>query len=636
MEKNSKKRKYASSEEDEKKITSENNVLAQENMEKGHWWIKHCTIKNDEAHCRYCNDTRDRVSIDATDFETHLTTEHSKFNIKGKSQDKIMQYFKCKDDEIKCMTCKFPIKVKLKSSFPNHLEKIHKSEIENKQDDGQNQEINSDVEPNIKNIISNFTKYVFQKVEASKKQIIEEKIKEAQEKMKKSPWWINHCTIKDDMTKCNYCNKGEYKVLFHLHRYITHLKQHSIIHIQENKSIMLQYFKLQNDILVKCVTCNEFVSIRFNTNFSKHLNNIHKITSKQDEINQDINSEAETHRINLISNLIKSMFRNLKIDEKIKRAEKKVIKSHWWIKHYTIENDMVTCKYCKDKGKKKRVFFNVGNCRKHFELKHSAIYRQENVSNSILQYFKLQDDILLKCLKCHKHIQIQIDQDFSRHLKQTHKSEIESKQGEINQGISSEAEADRISLISSYKNLIKCMFQKKKTETKKHKINRKTKFIRKIWWMKHCTIKSDKKKVRAQCKQKNCKKEFKIYFNMSNCYTHLREHLKINNEKIALNIIIWKYYELVDDVKLKCTECNLYSFVQLSCQFQHHLIKKHQITKTGQDYDDDAEIESSIFKLIKNIYDNMKSNTTESEEDEQDDEPIQAKIMFDNKFQNRY
>ncbi|XP_072745704.1 uncharacterized protein [Anoplolepis gracilipes] len=633
MEKNSKKRKYASSEEDEKKSTSENNVLAQENMEKGHWWIKHYTIKNDEAHCRYCDDTCDRVSIDATDFETHLTTEHSKFNIKGKSQDKIMQYFKCKDDEIKCMTCKFPIKVKLKSSFPNHLEKIHKSKIENKQDDGQNQEINSDVEPNIKNIISNFTKYVFQKVEASKKQIIEEKIKEAQEKMKKDPWWINHCTIKDDMTKCNYCNKGENKVMFQLNNYKRHLKQHSIIHIQENKSIMLQYFKLQNDILVKCVTCDEFVSIYFDTNFVRHLKNIHKITSKQDEINQDINSEAETHRINLISNLIKSMFRNLKIDEKIKRAEEKVIKSHWWIKHYTIENDMGTCIYCKDKEKKKRVFFK--NYRRHFKLKHSAIYRQENVSNNISQYFKLQDDILLKCLECHKHIQIQIKQDFSTHLTQTHKSEIESKQGEINQGISSEAEADR-SLISSYKNLIKCMFQKKKTETKKHKINRKTKFIRKIWWMKHCTIESDKKKVRAQCKQKDCKKKYPIYFNMAYCYTHFRKHFKINNEKSALNIIIWKYYELVDDVKLKCTECNLSSFVQLSCHFQHHLMKKHQITKTGQDFDDDAEIESSIFKLIKNIYDNMKSNTTVSEEDEQDDEPIQAKIMFDNKFQNRY
>ncbi|XP_072750493.1 uncharacterized protein [Anoplolepis gracilipes] len=622
MEKNSKKRKYASSEEDEKKSTSENNVLAQENMEKGHWWIKHCTIKNDEAHCRYCNHTCDRVSIDVTDFETHLTTRHSKFNIKGKSQDKIMQYFKCKDDEIKCMTCKFPIKVKLKSSFPNHLEKIHKSEIENKQDDGQNQEINSDVEPNIKNIISNFTKYVFQKVEASKKQIIEEKIKEAQEKMKKDPWWINHCTIKDDMTKCNYCNKGENKVMFQLNNYKRHLKQHSIIHIQENKSIMLQYFKLQNDILVKCVTCDEFVSIYFDTHFVRHLKNIHKITSKQDEINQDINSEAETHRINLISNLIKSMFRNLKIDEKIKRTEEKVIKSHWWIKHYTIENDMVTCKYCKDKGKKKRVFLNVGTCCRHFKLTHSAIYRQENVSNNILQYFELQDDILLKCLECYKHIQIQINQDFSTHLTQTHKSEIESKQGEINQGISSEAEADRISLISSYKNLIKCMFQKKKTETKKHKINSKATFIRKIWWMKHCTIERNKKKVRAQCKQKDCEKEFPIYFNMSNCYKHLRKHLKINIEKSALSTIIWKYLELVDDVELKCTECDSSSFVQLSCHFQHHLMKKHQITKTGQDYDDDAEIESSIFKLIKNIYDNMKSNTTESEKDEQDDESI--------------
>ncbi|XP_072750486.1 uncharacterized protein [Anoplolepis gracilipes] len=634
MEKNSKKRKYASSEEDEKKITSENNVLAQENMEKEHWWIKHCTIKNDEAHCRYCNNTCDRVSIDVTDFETHLTTRHSKFNIKRKSQDKIMQYFKCKDDEIKCMTCKFPIKVKLKSSFPNHLEKFHKSEIENKQDDGQNQEINSDVEPNIKNIISNFTKYVFQKVEASKKQIIEEKIKEAQERMKKDPWWINHCTITDDMTKCNYCNKGQIKVRFHLDNYKTHLKQHSIIHIQENKSIMLQYFKFQNDILIKCVTCDEFISIYFHTKFVTHLKETHKITSKQDDINQDINSEAETHRINLISNLIKSMFRNLKIDEKIKRAEEKVIKSHWWIKHYTIENDMVTCKYCKDKGEKKRVFFNNKSCRRHFELTHSAIYKQENVSNSILQYFELQDDILLKCLKCYKHIQIQIKQDFSTHLTQTHKSEIESKQGEINQGISSEAEADRISLISSYKNLINSMFQK--TKTNKDKINRKAKFIRKIWWMKHCTIEKNKKKVRAQCKQKDCEKKFPIYFNMSNCYKHLRKHLKITKEKSALNTIIWKYLELVDDVELKCTECDSSSFVQLSHEFQRHLMKKHQITKTKQDFDDDAEIESSIFKVIKNIYDNMKSNTTVSEEDEQDDEPIQAKIMFDNKFQNRY
>ncbi|XP_072753404.1 uncharacterized protein [Anoplolepis gracilipes] len=478
VETKSNKRKYASSEKDEKKNPPENNVLEKP------WWIKHCTIENDKAHCRYCKDTREsfihKVSIDVTNLKEHLT-EHDKININENLSYKILQHYESEGNVIKCLECKCSFEVQLNSSISYHLEEIHKNEIENKQDDEQSQEINGDVEANIKNIISNFTKYEFQQVEARKKQIIE---------------------------------------------------------------------------------------------------------------------------------------------KTIKKAEENVIKNYWWIKHYTIVNNMAECKYCKDEEKKAIYFCNI-NCRRHFERNHSVTYKQKNVSKSIFQYFKLQNDILLQCMKCNKLISIQINYDFSKHLKQTHKSEIESKQDEINQGINSER--DRISLISSYKDLAKRMFQ-----NMKNRIDKKGNVIRKAWWIEHCTIENDKEKVKAQCKQ--CGKKHNLCFKLSNQYRHLREHLDINIEESALKAIIWKYFKLVNNIELKCMKCDSSFEVIVQRSFEHHLIKEHQITKNRQDdkinqgINDNAELESRVFTLIKDlyVYHKKKSNIIESKEDEQDDEPMQA------------
>ncbi|XP_072753361.1 uncharacterized protein [Anoplolepis gracilipes] len=481
VERKSNKRKYVSSEKDEKKNPPENNVLEKP------WWIKHCTIENDKAHCRYCKDTREsfihRVSIGVTNLKKHLIKEHDKINIKENTSYKILQHYESEGNVIKCLECEYSCKVQLNSSLPYHLEEIHKNEIENKQDDEQSQEINGDVEANIKNIISNFTKYEFQQVEARKKQIIEETIKE---------------------------------------------------------------------------------------------------------------------------------------------AEENVIKNHWWIKHYTIVNNMAECKYCKDE-EKKGLYFCQTKCRKHFERNHSVTYKQENVSKSIFQYFKLQNDILLQCTKCNKLILIRINYDFSKHLKQTHKSEIESKQDEINQGVDSET--DKISLISSYKDLIKRMFQ-----NMKNRIDKKGNVIRNAWWIEHCTIENDKEIVKAQCKQ--CGKKHTLSFALSRQYTHLRTHFDINRET-SIKTIIWKYFKLVNNVQLKCTKCaNDSTILQVEFinNFEYHLIKEHQITKNRQDdkinqgINDNAELESRVFTLIKNlyVYHKKKSNIIESKEDEQDDEPMQA------------
>ncbi|GAB1865208.1 hypothetical protein CAJAP_06287 [Camponotus japonicus] len=148
----------------ESMIDTDRDKQREQHTRQDYWWIKHCTLENDRAQCRFC-DKFYYITIYKYGYENHVAIYHTEiYNKIDKKENWIWQYFALGNNKAMCNICKRYFIVSLASnSIRRHLNAKHEDKIKKKQDDESGQGIHGNAETIMKSLVATLTNDLIQR-----------------------------------------------------------------------------------------------------------------------------------------------------------------------------------------------------------------------------------------------------------------------------------------------------------------------------------------------------------------------------------------------------------------------------------------------------------------------------------------